>query len=159
MNENKPEMNEAVMKQLHSYQWKGRVLTTLAFGVGLLPIGVGILLMWANAAVIFPEVNLMLQQSNAARAGNTNSIAPTVADGLLRALPDGTKVDSQTLLLLMNGKAMNVTSLAVTLLGVGTFLTLLLVVFNRRVTLRQINASLAQISEQIKALQQGNNPQ
>jgi len=152
MNEKKSEMNEAVMKQLHSYRWKGRVLTMLALGMGLLSIGAGILLMWANAAVIFPEVNLMLQQSNAAKADNTNSTA--IAGDLLRALPDGTKVDSQTLLLLMQGKAMNVTSLAVTLLGVGTLLTLVLVIFNRRVTLRQINASLAQISEQIKALQQ-----
>jgi hypothetical protein len=33
------------------------------------------------------------------------------------------------------------------------FLTLLLVIFNRRVTLRQINISLAQISRQIKELQ------
>jgi hypothetical protein len=151
MNENKPEMNEAVMNQLRSYWWKGRVLTTVAFGVGLLSIGAGILLMWANAAVIFPEVNLMLQQSNAAKADNTNST--TIAGDVLRSLPDGTKVDSQTLLLLMQGKAMNVTSLAVTLLGVGTLLTLVLVIFNRRVTLRQINVSLAQISEQIKALQ------
>jgi signal transduction histidine kinase len=55
----------------------------------------------------------------------------------------------------MLGKAMNVTSLAVALVAVGTLLTLLLVIFNRRVTLRQINASLAQISNQIKELQDG----
>jgi hypothetical protein len=40
----------------------------------------------------------------------------------------------------------------VALLGFGTLLTLLLVIFNRRVTLRQINIHLAQISEQIKEL-------
>src|SRR5262249_43476161 len=119
---NKSEMNEAVMKQFRSYQWKGRVLTTLALGVGLLSIGAGILLMWANAAVMFPEVNLMLQQPRVAKAGDTNSITPTIAGDLLRTLPDGTKLDSQTLVTLMQAKAMNVTSLAVTLLGVGTFL-------------------------------------
>src|SRR5262249_48644309 len=118
---------------------KGRVLTTLAFGVGLLSIAAGILLVWANTAIIFPEVNLMLQQSNAAKAGNTNSVAQTAAVDPMRTLSDGTKVDSQTLLLLLQGKAMNVMSLAVTLLGVGTFLTLLLVIFHRHVTLRQIN--------------------
>ena len=152
MNENKPEMNEAVMKQLHSYRWIGRVLTTLAFGVGLLSICGGILLVWANTRVIFPEVNLMLQQSSAATAGNTNSIAQTAPTDSMRTLSDGTKVDSQTMVLLLLGKSMNVTSLAVTFLGVGTMLTLLLVIFHRRVTLRQINASLAQISEQIKGL-------
>jgi hypothetical protein len=151
MNENKPDMNEAVMKQLHSYRWIGRVLTGLAFGVGLLSICGGIVLVWANTRVIFPEVNLMLQQSNVT-AGNTNSIAQTAPTGSMRTLSDGTKVDSQTLVLLLLGKSMNVTSLAVTFLGVGTMLTLLLVIFHRRVTLRQINASLAQISEQIKGL-------
>lgn len=50
------------------------------------------------------------------------------------------------------GKTMNVTSLAVALLGLGTLLTFLLIIFNRRVTLRQINVSLAQISKQIKVL-------
>jgi hypothetical protein len=61
-------------------------------------------------------------------------------------------VDRQVLVTLMMGKALNVTSLAVALLGFGTLLTLLLVIFNRRVTLRQINIHLAQISEQIKEL-------
>jgi hypothetical protein len=42
------------------------------------------------------------------------------------------------------------------LTGAGTLVTLLLVIFNRRATLRQINANLAQISNQIKELQAGN---
>jgi hypothetical protein len=67
-------------------------------------------------------------------------------------LGDGKTVDRQVLVTLMMGKALNVTSLAVALLGFGTLLTLLLVIFNRRVTLRQINIHLAQISEQIKEL-------
>jgi hypothetical protein len=150
MNEN--QSNEAVMKQLHSYRWKGRVLTTLALGVGLLSIAAGILLVWVNVAIIFPEVKLMLQQTNAATAGNTNSVSQTADVTPMRTLFDGTKVGSQSFVLLLQEKAMNVMSLAITLLGVGTFLTLVLVIFNRRVTLRQVNASLAEISEQIKAL-------
>ncbi len=39
----------------------------------------------------------------------------------------------------MMGKALNVMSLAVALVAVGTLLTLLLVIFHRRITLRQIN--------------------
>jgi len=50
-------------------------------------------------------------------------------------------------------KAILVVALSVFILSCGTLATLLLVVFNRRVTLRQINHSLAQISEQLKALQ------
>lgn len=42
---------------------------------------------------------------------------------------------------------------SVIILSGGTLATLLLVIFNRRVTLQQINHSLAQISQQLKALQ------
>lgn len=45
-------------------------------------------------------------------------------------------------------------AVSVIILSCGTLATLLLVVLNRRVTLKQINLSLAQISEQLKQLQQ-----
>ena len=41
---------------------------------------------------------------------------------------------------------------AMIVLSCGTLATLLLVIFNRRVTLKQINYSLAQISEQLRRL-------
>jgi hypothetical protein len=148
------EMNDAVMKKLKSYRWKGRALTTVALGVGLLSIVGGIFLMWANSRIIFPQVQLLVQHSGASVSSNTNSPAQTNIDSIL-VLSDGTTVDRQVLVTLMLGKAMNVTSLAVTFLGLGTLLTLLLVIFNRQVTLRQINASLAQISNRIKELQDG----
>jgi hypothetical protein len=50
-------------------------------------------------------------------------------------------------------KAILIVALSVFILSCGTLATLLLVIFNRRVTLKQINHSLAQISEQLKALQ------
>jgi hypothetical protein len=50
-------------------------------------------------------------------------------------------------------KAILIVAVSVVILSCGTLATLLLVIFNRRVTLRQINHSLAQISEQLKALQ------
>src|SRR5262249_23587306 len=52
-------------------------------------------------------------------------------------------------------KALLVIAVTVIILSCGTLSTLLLVVLNRRVTLRQINYSLAQISEQLKMLQRG----
>ena len=144
------EMNDAVMKKLKSYRWKGRALTTVALGAGLLSIVAGIFLMWANSMYIFPQVQLLAQTSGAAPSSNRNSITQTNVDSSVFTLSDGTTVNRQVLVTLMLGKAMNVTSLSVTLLGLGTLLTLLLVIFNRHVTLRQINASLAQISSQIK---------
>jgi hypothetical protein len=50
-------------------------------------------------------------------------------------------------------KAILIVAVSVVILSCGTLATLLLVIFNRRVTLRQINHSLAQISGQLKALQ------
>ena len=50
-------------------------------------------------------------------------------------------------------KAILVVAVSVIILSAGTLTTLLLVIFNRRVTLKQINYSLAQISEQLKQLQ------
>jgi hypothetical protein len=162
MNENEQsrEMNEVIMKKMQSYRWKGRALTFMALSVGLLSIVVGILLMWANSSLLFPQIQSLLQQSDAAQAGNTNAVVGTASADPRLTLSNGKTVDRQTMVTLMLGKAMYVTSRAVALLGVGTLLTLLLVIFNRRVTLRQINLSLQQISGQIKQLQdrQGSGP-
>jgi len=50
-------------------------------------------------------------------------------------------------------KALLIVAVSVVILSCGTLATLMLVIFNRRVTLRQINHSLAQISQQLKALE------
>jgi hypothetical protein len=153
------EMNDAVMKKLKSYRWKGRALTTMALGAGLLSIVAGIFLVWANSGFIFPQVRLLVQNSGVAQSSDTNSISQTnVDDSSHLTLSDGTTVNRQVMVTLMLGKAMNVTSLSVTLLGLGTLLTLLLVILNRQVTLRHLNTSLTQISNQIKELQDGKSP-
>jgi hypothetical protein len=46
-----------------------------------------------------------------------------------------------------------VVALAVGVLGLGTLILLMVVILNRRVALNQINASLAQISKQLRELQ------
>jgi hypothetical protein len=50
-------------------------------------------------------------------------------------------------------KGILATSISVIVLSCGTLTTLLVVILNRRVTLRQINYSLEQISDQLKQLQ------
>lgn len=162
MNPNQPtpsprgasEMNDAVLKKLRSYRWKGRALTGAALGVGLLAILAAILISWANSRMIMPMERLLLQDypHNASHADVfPANPAGTNAPALTRAELDYRHVQ----VTFAHGKEMFVTSVAIALLGVGTFLTLLLVIFNRHVTLRQINASLAQISIQIKELQDG----
>jgi len=150
MNEDKPEMNEAVKKTLHSYRGKGRLLAALALGVGLLSIAVGVLVAVANLNLVVPmEGQLLRDHPELMRPGATNLIAAVESNPALRQ-----EQDRQHLLVTFaHGKELLLTAAAVILIGLGTFLTLLLVIFNRRVTLRQINTSLAQISEQIKELQ------
>ena len=50
-------------------------------------------------------------------------------------------------------KGLLAVAISVVILSCATLTTLLLVILNRRVTLRQINHTLAQISEQLKVLQ------
>jgi len=152
MNENKPELNEAVLKRLRAVNWGARALTAVALGIGMLCIAGGMFLVWANTHIIFPQVQSLVKGYHAAPPGNTNAVSGTAPADERFTLGDGKTVDRQVLVTLMMGKSLNVTSLAVALLGFGTLLTLLLVIFNRRVTLRQINIHLAQISEQIKEL-------
>lgn len=157
MNEHK--LNEAILTRLRALNWGGRALTAMALCVGMLCIAGGVLLVWANTHVIFPQVQTLVKEYHPAPTAGTNSVAGKAPADELLTLGDGATVDRQVLVTLMMGKALNVTSLAVALLGLGTLLTLLLVIFNRRITLRQINAHLAQISGQIKELQNRRGPE
>jgi len=157
-----PETTEAVMKTLRSYRWRGRVLAAIALSIGLLSIAVGIVLACAHATIIFPNISSMVTDyAHSAQIGGTNSTAVAGGKSIAINLDGGGVMSSadpawrHVVATLMLGKAMALTSLSIALLGVGTLLTLLLTIFNRRVTLRQINASLAQISAQMKELQGG----
>lgn len=155
MNNNKNELNNAIMNKIHLQDWKNRALTSIALAVGVLCIGAGVFLMWGNSVVIFPAIQTLIKQSATGQNHGTNSASTSqtsTTDERL-TLSDGTVVDRQILVTLMLGKSMYVMSRDVALLGVGTLLTLLLIIFNRRVALRQINISLTQISAQIKELQ------
>jgi hypothetical protein len=150
------EMNDAVMKNLKSHRWKGRALTGMALGVGLLSIVAGIVIAWANSMMVMPMERLLLQDyPNAVRqtAANRSAAPGTEAKpALTRDELDWRHVQVTA----AHGKVIFLTAVSIALLGVGTFLTLLLVIFNRYVALRQISTSLAQISSQIKALQDDN---
>ena len=141
------ETNEAVMKKLHFHSWTGRGLVTVALGFGLLAIFGSIVLAWANLMMVHPMERLLMEDyPSAVQQSGTN------AEGkmpLSREELDWRHVQVTA----AHGKVMFLTAVSVALLSMGTLVILLLVIFNRRLTLRQINASLAQISEQIKDLQ------
>jgi hypothetical protein len=107
---------------------------------------------------VMPMERLLLQDyPKTAHQTDTNSVASATTEKgspLSRSELDWRHVQ----VTVAHAKALFSTAVSIALLGVGTLLTLLLVIFNRHVTLRQINASLLQISNQIKDLQNGKSP-
>jgi len=147
MNENKNELNEAVMKKVHSDRWTGRGLVTAAFGFGLLAIFGSIVLAWASLMMVHPMERLLMEDyPQSMQKAGTNAEGNPV---LSREELDWRHVQVTA----AHGKVLFLTAVSMALLSMGTLVILLLVIFNRRVTLRQINVSLAQISAQIKELQ------
>lgn len=154
---NKNDMNEAILKKLHVFNWTGRLLTTAALGIGLLALIAGIVLAAANSRMVMPMERLLVQKYPGAAEGlgmTNNPAWPEPKTSLTRDQLDARHVE----VTFMHGKELFLIAAAVVLVGLGTFLTLLLVIFNRRVTLRQVHASLAQISQQIKELQERQKP-
>ena len=148
------EMNAAIAQKLRAHRWKGRVLACAAMSVGMLAILAGILLAWGSANVVQPMAKLLLQDYPKALAASR----PTPAlkeNGDAKALTRAELDIRHVQVTAAHGEALFITAAAIVLLGAGTFLTLLLVIFNRQVTLRQINASLELISSQIRELQGG----
>jgi len=149
-------INAAVMKKLNSYLRKSRALAVLALGTGLLSIVIGILIAWVSSTMVMPMERLLLQDyPGTLQQTNTSSLAghpPGAKPPLTRAELDWRHVQVTA----VHGKVIILMAAAIALTGAGTLVTLLLVIFNRRATLRQINANLAQISNQIKELQAGN---
>ena len=155
---NAAEMNDAIARKLNTLRWTGRALTGLALAVGLLSIVAAVLLAWANSNMVMPMERLLFQDYPAAVKQTGTNAVPANQAGSKPPLTRDELDLRHVQVTLVHGKELFVTCLAIALLGTGTFLTLLLVIFNRRVTLRQINASLAQISQQIKQLQDGKRP-
>lgn len=143
------EINAALSNKLCSYRRRGRLLMIAALSVGMLAIVAGIFLGWASVYLVGPMERLLVQEYP--NAVTDKSPKPdAVANGGPRPPLTHAELDFRhAQVTLAHGKALVVTAVAVVLQGIGTLLTLLLVIFNRQVTLRQINANLEQISRQI----------
>ncbi len=122
-------------------------------GLGLLSLLAGIVLAVANLRFVMPMERLLLQDYPGVTMGHSETPSPQPPSA--KPPPSRDQLDARHVeVTFAHGKELFLLPAAVVLVGLGTFLTLLLVIFDRRVTLRQVNASLAQISQQIKELQQ-----
>ena len=146
-------IHERVATAVRSHRIKIRVLTSIAFLFGFLAIAVSIAMVWSYRVFILPkQEELLLSARAAVERGKTNSAAsqPTSPDNVRRI---DNLLANEILMTQVVSFSTSVVAIAVGVLGLGTLVLLTVVVLNRRVTLNQINASLAQISNQLRELQ------
>jgi hypothetical protein len=139
-------MTDNIMRSLRSQQRTGRALIAIALILGILSIVASIGIAWANVVLVMPMQRLLLEDyPTAIQQSGKNSEGKKP---LSREQLDWRHVQTTA----AYGKAIFLTDASIALLAGGTLVILLLVIVNRRVALRQISVSLAQISQQIQEL-------
>jgi len=148
-------INQRVKAAVHSHRIKLRVLTTVAFAFGFLAIATSIFIVWFYVIMYLPKQRQMLQDSKrAVEQAKTNAGSATQDVRPVENLPRAEEfLRNEAVLTWVLSMGVTVVALAVGALGLGTLVLLTVVVLNRRVTLNQINTSLAQISQQLRELQ------
>jgi len=141
--ENSPKIDKRIMQSVRSQQRMGRAFVGLALALGILSITASVAIAWANATLVRPMERLLLED-----------YPPTVQQSGKNAegkvpLPREELVWRELQVTAAHGKALFLISLAIAMQAAGTLVICGLVIFNRRATMRQINASLTQISNQL----------
>jgi hypothetical protein len=150
-------INERVKTAVHSHRIILRVLTTVAFVFGFVAIATSIYIVSFYRIKYLPKQREMLYGSRLA-AEQAGTGANSAQNGLkpMENLPRAEEfLRNEVVLTHVVGIGVAIVALAVGVLGLETLVLLTVVVLNRRVTLNQINANLAQISDQLRELRTG----
>lgn len=134
-------INELVKTAVQSHGIKLRVLTAAAFTLGFVAIAASILIVTVYLKIYLPEQGWVSAESQ--KPAEWAKVDMKHIDKIVR---------NEAILTDILGTGVTAVALAVCVLGLGTLLSLTVVVLNRRVALNQINASLAQISNQLRDL-------
>ena len=122
--------------------------------MGFLPTITSLLLVWNYPIFILPKQReLDLEAGKLMRQLRTEAIPSAPGDDAGRGIGKLLAVQIETTHITTAGTA--VVALAVGLLGLGSLTLLTVVILNRRVSLNQIDASLKEISRQLRDLQEG----
>jgi hypothetical protein len=144
-------VHQRVKAAVKAHRLKLRVLTTIAFVLGFAAIITSLLVVWSYPVFVLPRQK-ELGAMNLRDQFNTNGIASASRhyseEQIARLLVNHVETSKITT------AGTVVVALAVGLLGFGTLTLLAVVILNRRVALNQINSSLAEISGQLRELQQ-----
>jgi hypothetical protein len=142
-------IKEQVRTAVHSHRTKLRVLTTVAFVFGFVAIAASIPIAawWLRE---LPMQNKILQDFPNPRAVELSG--PNTGPVEERLTRIERVIREEAFLTHMASSQATGVALAVAVLGLGTLILLTVVVLNRRIALNQINASLVQISDQLREL-------
>lgn len=144
-------INELVRATVHSHRIKLRVFTSASFVLGFVAIAASIFIVWSYLIFYMPRQRVMLnlsQQTMEPAGTGTDS----AGDGMKRMQR---LLGAEVGLTYVVSMGVTVVAVAVGVLGLGTLMLLTVVILNRRVALKQINASLTQISNQLREMQGG----
>jgi len=145
-------INELVKTAVHSHRIKLRVLTAAAFVFGFVAVAASILIaslclhQWPWQSEILKDLPYPKTMEQA--KPNTES-----AEDRLNRIER--IIHQEAFMTRMASTEATGVALAVAVLGLGTLILLTVVILNRRIALNQINASLLQISNQLRELQAG----
>ncbi|HEY2952986.1 MAG TPA: hypothetical protein VGK40_10405 [Verrucomicrobiae bacterium] len=145
-------ITERVTAAVRSHRIKIRVLTGVAFLFGFLAIATSILLVWSYLIFYLPKDKTLMRDAEvAAHQARTGPPGEQVSvEEAVKRID--TFLGAQMVFTHFISMATTVLAVAVGVLGVGTLILLTVVILNRRATLNQLNASLAQISDELRAL-------
>jgi hypothetical protein len=145
------QMQQRILGAVHRQQLHSRWLAGMALILGLVSIAASIGIVSFYFVFYRPKEKQLLRDfPGLIYNSSTNSIANQGEERVPR--PQYDPVRAHLLMTFVIGVGTALVAGSVGLLGLGTLLVVTLVLLNRRVTLRQINASLAEISLQLREL-------
>lgn len=148
------QMNERTLRSIENHQRGLKVLTGAALGLWLVAMVGSVVVIWAYFVLYVPKDKQILRDYGYEyQAASTNAVSAASSGESERE-----RVGKSHIPYVMTrvvGMGMVATAACVAVLSAGMLATIILVIWNRRVTLRQINSNLTQISAQLKVMEGG----
>jgi len=150
-------LQQHVKQGVAAHRMKVRVLSTLTIALGLTTTITSLILAWNYPMFILPKQREMLAEAGQlVDQFNRDAAATAPSENVDKQIGRLLALEIQTSNHITAGTA--IVAVAVGLLGLSTLILSTVVILNRRVTLNQINTSLAQISSQLRELPLARSP-
>ncbi len=140
-------LNERVSAAVRSHRIKLRVLTGVGFLFGFLAVAACVFFVWFYLIMYLPKQKTLLRDAEVAVQEHKSLSTEDAVKQIDKFL------GAQIVLTHVTSMGTTMVAIVAGVLGLGTLILLTVGILNRRATLNQINASLAQISTQLRQLQ------